>query len=182
MAIEIIPKPRGRRGFNVPIPDILHYFVISLLVTTILSYLIFYISGIRAEARLEELNTLILEKDTAETRALEEKVSTLKEKVAAFGKLIASYGKGSCFFDFLSNLCHPKVFFYRVGLDMPESAVRLSGQASGFKALREQVLIFKEEELIKEVSLSRASIEEEKGGVTFDLELLLDSGVFKDIK
>ncbi len=182
MAIEIIPKSRARRGFNVSLPDVLHYFVVSLLITTILSYLIFYILDIKSEARLEELNTLILEKDTAETRALERRVSTLKEKVAAFGKLIASYCKGSCFFDFLSNLCHPKVFFYRTGLNIPEAVVELSGQASGFKVLREQILIFKEEELIKEVNLSRASIEEEKGGVTFDLELLLDVGVFKDIK
>jgi len=178
MAIEIVPKPKKKTKSRIALFSIFYFFVIFVLLTVIVSYFAFYFFEIRLQTRLEELESLIVEARTKETRELEEKVLALGQKINAFGSLLESRQRTTNFFSFLSGVCHQKVFFQQMELDVENSKAEFLGQTQDFTTLKEQISILKNEELIEKTALSRVFIAEQ-GGVGFELTLFLSNQAFK---
>lgn len=178
MAIEIVPKPKQRIKVEISFFDILYYFAVSLVIVSISFYLSLYLFEQKLETRLEELNTLIMEKESKEIKGLEENIINLKERVDTVGSLLASRQKTTSFFQLISSLTHPKLYFSTVELDTRGLEVKLSGFAQDFAVLKEQIFIFENEELIKDVTLSKASVAND-GGVEFSITLSVEPEVFK---
>jgi len=178
VAIEIIPKPREKKGISFSIVNILYYLVIFSVFFALLAYIgIIYFSG-SAEKRLEELKAELIKKETKQVKLFEEEIFNTKQKIDIFANLLDSYKKSSAFFDFLKQNCHKKVFFSETSLDLDAGQVRFIGKAEGFRTLGEQMLIFKQKESVKNVSLSQVSLEKE-GGVSFELSLSFNPEAFK---
>lgn len=178
MAIEIVPKPKKDFKLNVSFFDALYYIVLFSFFIVLAFYLALVLVDRRLAVKMEEINTAIIEKDTQEVRDLEENIADLKLKVDAFSDLAKERRINSSFFSFFSRRCHKKVYFPEIRLNTEESWVELTGNAQDFAALKEQIYIFKQEDLIRNITLSRASIGE-NGGVIFDISLALDPQVFK---
>jgi len=178
MAIEIIPKPKVKPKLKISLIEILYYFSVALLFLALLSYFGLEYLIAKSQTKLEELKTKILEKETIETRSLEQDILNKKKKIDLFADLINSHKRSSHFFEFLKGICHKKAFFSKITLDVSKSGAEISGQTENFEALGEQLLIFQKEKLIKDSNLTKISIGKE-GEIEFDLVLSLDPEIFK---
>ena len=178
MAIEIIPKPKKDFKIDISFFDVFYYIVLFSFFISIAFYLALILVDRRLEAQMEEINTAIIQKDTKEIRDLEAMVIKVKEKTDAFSNLVLDRKKNSSFFEFFSGICHKKVYFPGIRINTEEGTVDLSGKAQDFGALKEQIIVFGQQDLIKNITLSRASIGTQ-GGVVFDMILVLDPQVFK---
>jgi Tfp pilus assembly protein PilN len=131
-----------------------------------------------SQEKLKEIEEIIVQKETPEIMALEKEILKAKEKTEIFAVLLDSHRRTSNFFNFLKENCHKEVFFSKLELDVEGSRATLWGIAKNFQALGEQMLIFREQDLVRSVELTDISLEKE-GGVGFKLILLFDTGILK---
>lgn len=182
MAVEIIPKPKGRKKIKISLITIGYYLSASLFVGVLLAYFSFYLFENNLNKRLGELSNLIAQKETREAKNLENRIFNFKDKLEDFAKLLEARKKSSQFFAFFNPLSHKRAFFSQLDLDITGSEAELRGRTESLRAFREQMLIFAQENLIKETDLLAISIErvaDNQGGVTFDLNLLFHPQIFK---
>lgn len=178
MAIDIIPKPGAIAKREVSYSQVLSYVLIILLLFAFLGYFSLNVMVKKSQQKLEEVKSAVSKTETKEVQELEDKIIRAKEKIGLFSKLLDSRKKSSNFFNFLKENCHSKASFSELKLDLERGEVVISGQAESFRVLGEQMLIFKNSELIQSVNLSTVSIERE-GGIGFELNLSLDPRIFK---
>ncbi len=167
MAIEIIPKPVKKVS---PLQNILLYFAICLLLFSIGAHFALDYFVKKSEVILQDLEETLAREKTEEETILEKEVFGYERKVEDFLTLIGQHTYASKFFNFFENLCHPKVWFSKIDLDMIKHRLIVSGKADTFSILDQQLLIFQQEGLIKETILTQLSIG--KGGLvnfTFDI-------------
>lgn len=176
MAIEIVPKEEIK---PIPWQNILLYFFIFLLLVSIAGYFALdYYFVKKAQQKLQELEMKVTEIRTPQQIALEEKILDYREKIEDFSSLLSSHKKNSNFFNFFEKITHPRIFFSELNLNTKLNQVKLSGRAESFRALGEQLLIFREAEFIKDLNLSNLGIGEE-GEIRFTFNLDLDPNLFK---
>lgn len=174
MAIEVIPKEAKK----LPLwQNILFYFSIALALSFILGYFVLAHFIEKAEISLQNLEETIEQAKTPQQIALENEVLNYKKKIDDLALLISNHKIGSNFFDFLEKITHPKVFFSEINLDIKNGSLNLEGQTESFEALGQQILIFKEEEKIKNFKLSETRIGKE-GRIEFSLRISLDPRIF----
>ena len=176
MAIEIIPKK-----IETKLPtllNILFYFALILLIISLLSLLALFLFQKNSKKILQNIEEKIAEKGTPEERALEGKIILYQKKINDFSDLLNSHQANLKFFTSFEGLTHPKIFFSKVDLKISEGKVILSGTAENFEVLGQQFLIFKKENFIKNINLTKISIGEE-GEIDFSLELTFEPEKFK---
>jgi len=177
MAIEIVPKPK-KIGQKISALDMLYYLVIILLLITFFSYFVLSFFIQRSEQKLTEIKTAILQKQVPEIKTLEQEVISKQKKIHAFADLLDSHKKISGFFTFLKQNCSNEVIFSKVELDSEMFKAAISGSASSFITLGEQIIIFQEQELIESIDLSSVSLGQE-GRIGFTLQAVLEPEIFK---
>ena len=175
MAIEIIPKPVRKAS---PLQNILFYFAIGLLLLSISAYFVLGYFIKKSELTLQDLEETLAREKTEEEIILEQEVFGYKRKVEDFSTLISQHTYASRFFNFFENLCHPKVWFSKINLDMTNHRLLVSGKTDTFLILDQQLLIFRQEELIKETILTKLSIGNE-GLVNFTFDLTFNPIIVK---
>jgi hypothetical protein len=175
MAIEIIPKPPVKAPSW---QNILFYFSIALLITSVFSY--FGLDYLLKKNKIvyQELEEALAREKTAEETALENRVFGYQKRINDFSKLINKHLYASKVFPLLESVCHPKVWFSDFDFSLKDYMVVVSGEAESFSALGQQLMIFEKEPLIKETNLSQLSLGAE-GGITFTINLSLSPGAFK---
>jgi len=177
MAIEIIPKSKPERK-QISVLDIFYYFAISLPFLLLFAYFGIILFQNRAQTRLAEIDVLIAEKETREAKILEKEILEQKKKIDVFSDILWSYKKSSPLFELLKNICHKEVSFVNAEITPGINQATLLAQTSDFKTLREQILLFENEPLIKNTELVSGSVAE-RGGVNFSVILTFDSEFFK---
>ena len=173
--MEIIPKKTPQ------IPQWLNYsFYLSLLLLIIVIIAIFVLNSSINNSRkvLTELDNAIKAERTQERIVLEAEVQTYVKKIGDFSGIVDQHLNNSKVFLFLQNNCHPQVWFSQLSLDSRESKVSLSGSTRSFESLGQQILIFKEKEVVENVNLEKVSINKD-GGIDFGLSLSLNPNIFK---
>lgn len=176
MAIEIIPKEEIKPS---PWQKILLYIVVFLLLLSIAGYfLLDYYFIEKANQEIQDLETKISEAKTPQQIALEEELKSYQKKIDDFSSLFAKHKKGSNFFDFLEKNTHPKVYFSELSLNIKGNQVNLSGQTESFKILGEQLLIFRNADLIQDLKLSKVGSSEE-GKIEFTFIFSLKPQLFQ---
>ena len=179
MPVEIIPKKRtvvskpGISPFN-----ILYYLALILLFIAFLSYFWINISYKKSKQELAGIEAAIAEKETKKVKSLEERVLLAKEKIETFTALFRRHKKTTNLFDFLKQNCHKKAFFSRTEIDAEQSIVKLTGKVESLRALAEQILIFREQDLVNNLTLLEVNIGK-KGGIDFEIKLSLNSQIFR---
>lgn len=175
MAIEIIPKPKVKIP---PWLNFLFYFSIVLLIASPFAYFTLDYFLKKTETNLQTLEETLAEQKMPQEIALENRVFDYQKKIEDFSWLINQHLYSSKFFDFFQKICHPKIWFSQISLDLKEYQLVVSGEAETFLVLGQQLQIFKQENLIKSVNLARISMGRE-GGVDFSFNLLLNPIIFK---
>jgi len=175
MAIEIIPKPARKAP---PLQNILFYFAVGLLLLSIGAYFVLGYFIKKSELTLQDLEETLAREKTEEEGVLEEEVFGYERKVEDFSILINQHAYVSKIFNFFENLCHPKVWFSKINLNMTNHKLIVSGKTDTFLILDQQLLIFQQEELIKETILIKLSIGKE-GLVNFTFDLSFNPIIVK---
>jgi hypothetical protein len=174
MVIQLIPKQQERVSF---FKDILLYFSLILLVAAAASCFVLNNFQQKLENDISILDKELAAAEASPEAALEKVVLNYEKKISDFSGLLNGYHYSSQVFLFIEKLTHPKVVFSDFEAQNYENSIQLSGKTDGFLSLGQQLIIFKNEKLIKEVKLSNISLE--KGGkVSFSFNLLLDPGIF----
>jgi hypothetical protein len=172
--MELIPKQAPQ------IPawlDILFYLSLGLLVFTLIGYFVLNQSLKTYQKTLEDLEAT-LSRQVSEQTSLKDEILTEQKKIKDFSVLINKHLKTSNVFNFLEKQCHPKVWFSEFVLDAKEEKVLLSGEAQDFESLGQQMLILRDDKLIKGANLQSVSMKKE-GKIIFDLSLSFNSSIFK---
>lgn len=175
MAIGIIPKPAQKAS---SLEKNLFYFAIGLLLLSIGSYFVLDYFVKKSEVILQDLEETLAREKTEEETILEKEVFGYQKKVEDFSILISEHDYTSKFFNFFENLCHPKVWFSKINLDMIKHRLIVSGKADTFSILDQQLLIFQQEEFIRETILLKLSIGKE-GLVNFTFDLTFNPIIVK---
>ncbi|MCD6402328.1 hypothetical protein J7L36_00515 [bacterium] len=173
--IEIIPKPTKKP----PIwQQILLYGSILLLISSFLSFFLLTRFVAKTQKQIQEIETTLSQERTEEEKALEKEAFDYQNKISDFTFLIERHQYPSKFFDFFQGLCHPKVWFSHFSLNTREHTVEVTGESENFVALSQQLDLFKENQKVRDVSLSNISLGRE-GKIIFSIYLSFDPEIIK---
>lgn len=173
--VEIIPKkiPKLPGWLNV-----LFYISLILVVFSILGFFILDNSIKKAKKALISLEGELVAQETPERVALKKEVLNYEGKIKDFSKILEQHFKTSKIFESLEKNCHPRVWFSKFGLNSRQGLLTIFGITDSFESLGQQILIFKNDPLVKNVGIASISIGRE-GKIEFTLSILVDQKIFK---
>jgi uncharacterized protein YoxC len=174
MAIEIIPKKKE----IVPPWQIL-IFVISIIIllASVLFYLFLSNQEKKYQTKIKEIQKII-DEEAKEKEGKIKEVSEINNRISTFSKIIQNHFFVSDLFKLISDLTHPKVYYKNFDLNTEKNSLSLSGETENFFTLGQQILLFKENEMIKGIDISKISKTKE-GKVEFGINLILNPEIFK---
>jgi Tfp pilus assembly protein PilN len=174
MAIEIIP----RKKIGVPTWQII-LFVISLFLIFGVVSIYFVLDGWQKkyQGEIQQIKDRLEKERTPEIREMENKLSSSEKKIQDFSKILSDHLFVSEVFSLLQRTCHPKLSYNQFELIPEENKLSLSGRTDDFLILGQQVLLLKEESMVKDVDLSKISITK-KGKVEFTFDISLNPEIF----
>ena len=160
--------------------DVVFYFVISLLISTVLCYLIFIFKIYLQQQELKNLDQAILTVGTDIQKDQEKTVFNYQKKINDYAQLLAKHKFASNVFGFLEKDTLLNVWFSRFSLPTLQNQVDLSGEAESLDALSRQTSAFEKNEFVKRVNLLGSSAGD-LGKVNFNLSLFLDPKIYNYI-
>ena len=157
--------------------NILLYFSLVLLVVVLTSYFILNNFQQKTEKEIQLLDEKLALASASPEAALEREVLNYQKKINDFSFLLASHEYSSQIFPLIESITHPKVAFSDFSLEVSKQSITLSGITDSFQTLGQQLVIFKNEKLIKEAEVSNIAFEKD-GRISFDFNLILDPQIF----
>ena len=157
--------------------DVIFYFVVSLLVATILCYLVFIIKNVIQKKEIASVEDDLLTVGTAEQKDQEIQVILYRAKIQDFKNLIGDHEFASNTFSFLEDETQPNVWFKQFNLDQKSSQVQLTGEAEDMDAFSRQTATFEKNEYVKEVGTLNSSLSE-GSTINFNFSLTLNPEIF----
>jgi len=174
--VGIIPKPIKKPS---KLYQLSPYIVLGLVAAVILVYAALLYFENQASTALQDLQEQIAQVGTGDEKTIEAQVLLDKQKIDDFSEIFANHQRASNFFKFLEENCHPNVWFGKLELNTQDDQATLSGEAAGFETLGQQIVIFQNQKLIKNVELSDFAVGT-NGRVNFTLSLSLDPAIFNN--
>ena len=174
MAIEITPKQK----IKVPIwVIVIGVFCVILILVFLAGYFYLYRSVGQMSKEIEEKNltSFPLEKAIKEK---EQEIFSIRQKIDDFNELLLGHKKPLKVFEFLERTGLPNVLFFTFDFTFKKGELAISGETDSFITIEQQVLILRQEPLVKNLNLSGLSIGEE-GGISFTLLFTFDPQIFK---
>jgi hypothetical protein len=176
MPIQIIPKEEKRGPAS---QSILLYAAVFVLFVAGASFFIINSLLSRAEKNLESIMQENAVLDSSSASGLEREILGYKTKIDDFKKLLDNHNYVSRIFPLMERLAHPNVLFYSLQADMSASGViTVSGAGESFKAVQQQLMIFRNEKTLTDVKMSGVSFGT-GGKIPFVFTLTLDPSVLK---
>jgi hypothetical protein len=175
MAIELTPQRRSRVSFFTTITGIVAVFLVLVFVG---SYFYFYITN---KGLLDKINKIIEDSrqldDTISSK--EEELSVSQKRIGDFSSLILGHKNVGSMFNFIDKNTIPTVWFDKFGYDeTEEGAFLLSGEVANFFLLEQQVVAFRNQDLVKNARLNKVEIDEETGQIKFTVRIVLSPDAF----
>ena len=160
--------------------DVIFYFVLSLLLATIISYIIFLLKDNAQRQDIAILTKELAASGTSQQKAYESTVVNYQKKINDFNNLFTNHEFASNVFAFMQAQTLPNIWFEQFNLDEKNNTVQLSGEADNMDAFSKQITVFEENKYVKNLGNLSSSIEL-SGKITFNLTLTLDQGIFSYI-
>jgi len=182
MPIQIIPKEAAK----LPLwQNILFYFSIGLVLSVLAAYGVLYHFTQKAIEDAKNIDISIQQGKTPQIVSLENQMKSYSNRVDDFSSLISNHDFSSNFFGnfeqktgILEKLTHPKVSFQEMDFNADGNSVSLSGLADNFEIIGQQVTLFRSENMISSVVLSRAGINND-GKIEFTLNIYFNPELLK---
>ena len=172
---DIIPKPK------VKIPEwqniLLYASLITLSIVILLCAVFGYFQN-KLSQEIQAKESELLQIGTPEQKILEKEILAYEKKIQNFGILLNSHQYNTNFLKLLENLAHQDTVFTDIFLDASEYKAVITGETKTFKTLGDQLKIFEQEEMLKNVELSNMSMGKE-GKVQFTFNLEIEPEIFQ---
>ena len=186
MAIEISSESNQETHFLI---NGIYYLCLLIFCLVIFGSAILFYLNKRASKKIETLNAQVVQLRSSEA---EKRFRQDKKRIEDFGALLRRHRAPSMFLGGakgpfsqtnkkLAGLIHPQVQLVSLSIDLERSEVNISGVTKNLVTLEQQLMIFKQEPLVKESSLSNFSATKE-GKLNFDASLVFDPSVFMSAK
>jgi hypothetical protein len=160
--------------------DVIFYFVISLLVATILCYLIFLLKDYLQRQEIVSVTAALETVGTDQQKEQEQKVIKYQKKIADYVKLLENHQFASNVFAFFQKITFPDIWFDRFSLAKKGATVELTGEAEGNDAFSRQVELMEKNPYVKNLNVLGTSLDQ-PGRITFNLDVALDPKIFNYI-
>ena len=176
MAIQLTPQRKEITDKTLWV-TILFYFSLALFLVAGASYFVLDYFVANSSDELAAVETDIRQASSEEEEAQEKEVLKKQELIKNFSKLLAEHRFVSSFFTDLELWCHPRVWFSQIGLSVNDSSVSLSGQTDNFQTLGQQMIVLKNNQLVKNIDLSNISMGTESR-INFNLNIVFNPQIF----
>jgi hypothetical protein len=157
--------------------DVIFYLAMSLLVATILCYLVFIVKNIIQANQIKEIDADLQNVGTQEQKEQEKEVILYKQKISSFVELIKNHEFVSNAFSFLEENTQPNVWFTNFSLDEKGAKIQLSCIAEDMDAVSRQISTFEKNEYVKDMGSINSSLGD-SGQANFNLNLSLENTIF----
>lgn len=174
--VGIIPKPIKKAS---KWPEFIPYAVLGLVFVVVLVYAALFYLQSQATKKLDNLEDRIGRVGTQDERFLETQLIFDKQRIDDFSVLFAKHKTTSGFYKFLEENCHPEVWFTELILDSEDSQVVLTGETPNFQTFGQQIALFQNQELVKNIEISDLSVDK-RGLANFTFSLTLDPKIFQN--
>lgn len=174
--IGIIPKPIKKPS---RIYRFAPYIAFGLVGAVLLAYVALVYFESRASKTMGKIQDRIAQVGTKDEKVIEAEVLLNKKQIDDFVKLFAGHQRVLNFLKFLEANSHPEIWFNKLTLSVEDSQVVLSGETSNFETLGQQIVVFQNQELVKDVEISDLSVAK-NGRAAFTFTISLDSEIFKN--
>lgn len=178
MDFSIIFKLRNKKIWWL---DLIFYFAMSLLVATVLCYIVFIIKNNIQKQQIAEIETAMLSVGTQEQKEQESEVLLYKKKISDFADLIKNHQFISNIFVFLENETVANVWFKQFSLGGKSDQIQLTGEAEDMDAFSRQTNIFENNEYVTKLDSLSSSLGT-TGGVDFNLSVSVDPKIYAYIE
>jgi hypothetical protein len=157
--------------------DVIFYFVISLLIATVLCWLIFLVKNNMIRNDIANEIVKLQEVGTDTQKQEETDVINYKKKINDFTGLFANHQFASNVFAFIQAKTVPNIWFKQFNLDEKGSTVQLSGETDDVDSFSRQVAILEGDKYIKSIGTLNSS-SSKSAKVNFNINLSLDKAIF----
>jgi len=157
--------------------DVIFYFVIALLIATVLCWLIFLTKDGMLRKQINDEISALKTVGTEQQKEHEKNVIDYRDKINDFTNLFKNHGFASNVFSFMQAQTMPNVWFKQFSLDAGDSAVRLSGESDNLDALSRQVAAFEKNKYVKNMGTLNSSLRE-TARIDFSTNLALNQNIF----
>ncbi|MFH1656681.1 MAG: hypothetical protein ABH956_02835 [Candidatus Nealsonbacteria bacterium] len=164
MAIEIDSRMQIKKLFW---PFVFITVCLSLFLILLGTYFYFGIASKKIVDDIEKKNKELI--TSPSEKILEQEVFLYESKINNFKKVFSNHQKVLNVFSFLEQVTHPDILFSDFSFDSSTRAINVSGKAEDFTSLGQQLLIFKQIEILKNINLSGISINDE-GEIDFSFQ------------
>ena len=157
--------------------DVIFYFVISLLISSIFCYLIFLDKDNMLRDQIKQQDLELHKVGTESQKAQEKEVIGYQKKINDFTNLLKNHEFASNVFAFMQSQTMSNVWFKQFSLDEKNSAVQLSGESDDVDSFSRQVATFEKNQYVKSIGTLNSSL----GGsakIEFNINLVLDQKIF----
>lgn len=174
MDMSLITKFTKEKTF---LADIILYITVSLLISSILCYVIFLVKISSQKYALKNLEESMLAIGTDEQKEKEVKIFQYQKKINDYAKFLQNHKSALNVFTFLEQQTMPEVWFSRINLSEKENSVILTGEANNMDVLSRQILNFEKDKFVKRIVIMNSSVSD-SGKIKFNLTLSLNENLF----
>ncbi len=157
--------------------DVIFYFTASLLVATLLCYLIFVLKIAAQKIEIRQIEESLETVGTDQQKQHEQEVILLQKKISDFAQLFKNHGFSSQAFVFMEGQTLQDVWFKKFDLSAEESAIKLSGETENNETLGREVASLEKNENVAKI-YSFSSTLDESARVSFSMNLSLYPKLF----
>lgn len=156
--------------------DVIFYFAISLLISTVFCYLIFLVKNNFQREDIKIQTEALQTVGTGQQKEYENIVIGYRKKINDFGNILKNHQFGSNVLTFMEAQTMPSIWFNQFSLDEKGGKVQLSGEAENIDAFSRQVSVFERNKYVKDMG-GLSSTLGNSARITFSMDLLLDQNI-----
>ncbi len=157
--------------------DVIFYFVMSMLIATLLCYAIFSIKYNSNKEEIRKQDIALQTVGTDQQKEEEKQVINYQKKILDFSDLLENHEFASHVFAFMQKQTMPNAWFKQFLLDKKNNTVKLSGESDSMDAFSRQVTIFENNEYVKNIGNLNSSLGQESR-IQFNADLVLNQKIF----
>jgi len=157
--------------------DVIFYFVISLLIATLLTYVVFLAKNSLLRTDIKKETAALQTVGTEQQKEYEANVLNYQKKINDFSGLLKNHEFATNVFAFMQGQTMPNIWFKQFSLDGKTNNVQLTGESDDMDSFSRQVSVFEKNKYIKSVATLNSALGE-SARIDFNINLVLDQNIF----
>ncbi len=178
MAIGIIPKSEPEKKETIHLESSFYYIGLMLFLFSFVASATLYFLSWRMESKFLEVERMLEERKSEEVLRLEREIDGHHRRLGDFYFIVNKKKFSSPIFRFLEENIHPGVYFSEFEANVQDGTIIAAGIARNLVAFDQQLQIFKESPMTRDVS-AVTFVRERDGQITFPITITFDQALLE---